>query len=124
RDESEGLDRVEHGEVGFDLTPALEMAPEAPAHEPRAARIPPNGKAHFTVVVEGSDPSTLMRTWSEFCGAGTGQPPEEFRRVYPFVTTVKGNRFHFRGGDPLGMRDTMQKLFEGKVGAVKTRVEE
>src|SRR5262249_6497423 len=29
RSENEGLDRCEHGEVGFDLGPALESAPEA-----------------------------------------------------------------------------------------------
>src|SRR5262245_15248611 len=53
RDESEGLDRAAHGEVGFDLGLALEAIPEKPSLEPRAAAVPPNGKRHFTVVVDG-----------------------------------------------------------------------
>jgi ammonium transporter len=124
KEENEGLDRAAHGEVGFDMSPALEMVPETPPHEPRAAQVPPNGKKHFTVVVEGVDQGTLRDAWSKMCGAGT-TPPPEFRDVYPYVTTVKGNRFHFRGGDPTSMRDSMRKVFESQVGgAVKARVEE
>ena len=56
KSENEGLDRTEHGEVGFDLGLAVEMAPAAaPTREPRPAMIPPNGKRHFTVVVEGAN---------------------------------------------------------------------
>src|SRR6202011_427554 len=44
REEVEGLDRAEHGEVGFDLGLALESAPvESAADEPRPAMVPPNG---------------------------------------------------------------------------------
>ncbi len=58
------------------------------------------------------------------CGTATAPPPE-FRTIYPFVTTVKGNRFHFRGGDPNAMRESMKKLFEGSVGGkLNVRVEE
>jgi len=116
KDENEGLDRSAHGEVGFDLSPALEMVPEAPPHEPRAASVPPNGKKHFTVVVDGVEPGALIEAWSGMCGAGATPPTPEFRSVYPFVTTVTGNRFHFRGGDPTAMRDSMRKLFEGSIG--------
>ena len=70
------------------------------------------------------DIDTLRNTWSGMCGTGTTAPPPEFRNVYPFVTTVKGNRFQFRGGDPNAMRDSMQKLFQGSGGGVKVRVEE
>ena len=101
------------------------MIPESPAHEPRAAMVPPNGKKHFTVVVEGVEQGTLINAWSGMCGASAKPPAPEFRSVYPFVTTVKGNRFHFRGGDPNGMRDSMQKLFQSSVGGtVQVRVEE
>jgi hypothetical protein len=124
RAEGEGLDHVEHGEVGFDLSPALEMAPEAPRHEPRAAAAPPNGKRHFTVVVEGAAPGELIHAWSEMCQAGQ-QPAPEFRAVYPYLTTVQGNRFNFRGGDPSEMRESMRRLFENRLGgaAIRTHVD-
>ena len=32
--------------------------------------------------------------------------------VYPFVTTVQGNRFRFRGGDPALMKESLQRLFQ------------
>jgi ammonium transporter, Amt family len=121
--ETEGLDRVEHGEVGFDLGPSLEASQEQPTAEPRPALVPPNGKRHFTVVVEGANNGELMKAWSAMCQAGV-TPTSEFRAVYPNVTTVKGNRFHFRGGDPTEMRLDLQRLFQDKLdGAVQTHVE-
>ena len=56
-----------------------------------------------------------MHAWSELCQPGTQPPPAEFRAVYPFVTTVQGNRFRFRGGDPAAMRDNLQRLFEDRL---------
>jgi len=41
------------------------------------------------------------------------------------VTTVQGNRFRFRGGDPAKLSAHIQKLFAKKLSAqVKVRVEE
>ena len=68
---TEGLDRTEHGEVGFDLGLALESVPGSAGHEPRPASVPPNGEQRFTVVVEGADNGELMHAWSELCQAGT-----------------------------------------------------
>jgi ammonium transporter len=124
RAETEGLDRVEHGEVGFDLGPSLEAAAEQPTAEPRSALVPPNGKRHFTVVVEGSTNGDLMKAWSGLCQAGV-KPTPEFRAVYPNVTTVRGNKFNFRGGDPGEMRRDLQRLFQDTLdgAAVITHVE-
>lgn len=122
KSESEGLDRAEHGEVGFDLGAALQEVPAAPP-EPRPATVPPDGRRHFTVVVEGPPPKDLMHVWSELCQTGATPPSPELRSVYPFVTTVRGNRFHFRGGEPQAMRDALQKLFHERVGEVRTHVE-
>jgi Amt family ammonium transporter len=126
--ESEGLDRTEHGEVGFDLGLALEAAPtpESPLREPRPAMVPPNGKRHFTVVVEGPKPPELINAWSKLCQTGNGPPSPEFKAVYPFLTTVQGNRFHFRGGDPVVMREKMQRLFQDSLegASVKAHVED
>jgi len=115
REETEGLDRTEHGEVGFDLGLALESAPEAAANEPRAALVPPNGQKRFTVVVEGADLAELKRTWSELCGAGATPPPAEFRAVYPYMTTLQGNRFRFRGGDPKALSDNLRHLLNHRL---------
>jgi ammonium transporter len=114
REETEGLDRCEHGEVGFDLSLALESVPEAPAHEPRAALVPPNGMKRFTVVVEGADTAELRNTWSELCQTGTA-PPAEFRAVYPYMTTVQGNRFRFRGGDPKLLSENLRQLLNHRL---------
>jgi ammonium transporter len=115
REETEGLDRTEHGEVGFDLGLALESVPEAPSHEPRAAMVPPNGVQRFTVIVEGADAGELKKTWSELCGAGSGAPPAEFKAVYPYMTTMQGNRFRFRGGDPKALSENLRLLLNHRL---------
>jgi Amt family ammonium transporter len=115
REENEGLDRSEHGEVGFDYGPALDEVPEAVPHEPRPATVPPNGKRHYTVVVEGPAKGELLHAWSEMCQSGSKAPADDFRVVYPLMTTVQGNRFHFRGGDPVLMRETLQRLFQDRL---------
>lgn len=126
KSENEGVDRSEHGETGFDLGGGLEMAPAAaPRREPQSADVPPNGKRHFTVVVEGPKPSELMGAWSHLCGLNAEPPSPEFRALYPYVTTVQGNRFHFRGGDPTLMRQAMQSLFSSSLEGtpIQTHVE-
>jgi len=123
--ENEGLDRNQHGEVGFDLSLAYEQVPETPPQEPRAAMTPPNGKGRFTVIVDGVNTHELMHTWSELCQTGPQPAPAELRAVYPFVTTVKGNRFHFRDGDPVAMSASLTRLFEDRLRGqkIQTRVE-
>ncbi len=117
--ENEGLDRNQHGEVGFDWGMAYEQVPETPPTEPRPALAPPNGKGRFTVVVEGSTPHELMHAWSELCQTGPQPAPAELRAVYPFITTVKGNRFHFRGGDPASLSTSLTRLFEDRLQGKK-----
>jgi hypothetical protein len=122
--ESEGLDRAVHGEVGFDLGPALEMVPEAPSPEPRPAMRPPDGQKRFTVVVEGGNNGDLMHAWSGLCQVGASPPSDEFRSVYPFLTTVQGNRFRFRDGDPEKVSSNLQRLFENRLSVpIRVRIE-
>ncbi|HMC65039.1 MAG TPA: ammonium transporter [Gemmataceae bacterium] len=125
RAEGEGLDRTEHGEVGFDLGPALESVPEHAPLEPRAATVPPDGQKRFTVIVDGATNGDLIHAWSDLCQAGAAPPAPEFKAVYPYVTTVSGNRFRFRGGDPNAMRDSLQRLFQARLAGrtIKTHVE-
>jgi ammonium transporter len=125
RAESEGLDRSEHGEVGFDFGLALESTPEQPLHEPRAASAPPNGQKRFTAVVEGATNGDLIHVWSDLCQVGPEPPAAEFKAVYPFVTTVQGNRFRFRGGDQQALRDNLQRLLQDRLKGrpIRVRVE-
>jgi ammonium transporter len=116
RAESEGLDRVAHGEVGFDFGPTLDVAAERPTAEPRPALMPPDGQERFTVTVEGADEGQLIRTWSSLCQSGPTPPEPEFLAVYPYVTTVQGNRFRFRGGEPAVLREQLQRLFQKRLG--------
>ena len=126
RSENEGLDRSEHGEIGFDLGPTMDLVPEAPMLEPRPASVPPNGEKRFTVVVDGVNNGDLIHVWSDLCQTGAQPPSPDFTAVYPYMTTVQGNRFRFRGGDPNVIRESMQRLFRGHFGGsapIKTRVE-
>jgi hypothetical protein len=76
--------------------------------------VPPDGKQRFTVVLEGASNADLMPAWSQLCQVGSESPPE-FRSVYPNVTTVQGNRFRFRGGDPAAMSADLQRLFAARL---------
>jgi ammonium transporter, Amt family len=123
--EVEGLDKTEHGEVGFDISLATESAAAGVPMEPRAATLPPNGDKRFSVVVEGVPSPDLISVWSDMCQPGTQPPSPDFKAVYPFVTTVQGNRFRFRGGDPGRMKDSLQRLFQERAGGpVKARVDQ
>jgi ammonium transporter len=123
--ENQGLDRAEHNEVGFDFgLGALEEVPETRPPEPRPARVPPDGHGRYTVVVDGPAQAELIHAWSEMCQTGK-TPSPAFRAVYPYVTTVQGNRFRFRGGDRVKMRTYLKDLFQDSLGeTVHTHVEE
>jgi Amt family ammonium transporter len=124
RAEGVGLDQCVHGEAGFDLNPVEEL-PAGPEFEPRPASMPPDARRRFTVVVEGPKNGDLVHAWSELCQPGRKPPPREFAAVYPYVTTVQGNRFRFRGGDPIQLREDLERLFQDRLDGVqvKTHVE-
>ncbi len=125
KDEQEGLDRTEHGEVGFDLGLALDSVPTGHSTEPKAAKVPPGGK-RFEVVVEGVENGNLIHAWSELCQPSDNPPDPDFKAIYPYVTTVQGNRFRLRGGDPKTLSTSIQRLFSQKLGQpnLKVRVED
>lgn len=110
KSETAGLDQTEHGEVGFDLSLAMEQA--TVPHEPRSASRPPNGLKRFSIVVEGASEEELVHGWSDLCQVGDKPPTAEFKAVYPNLTTIQGNRFNFRGGDPLAMSANLQQLLK------------
>jgi Amt family ammonium transporter len=121
--ENDGLDQTEHGETGFDFG-GLDTFPTAASREPKAAKVPPGGK-RFDVVVEGVENGGLLTAWSQLCQPTDTPPDPEFKAVYPYVTTVQGNKFRLRGGDPKTLSANIQKLFQKKLGKpLKVRVEE
>jgi hypothetical protein len=124
KDEGAGLDLSQHGEVGLDVGPDVDAGAVV---QPKAAVAPPsNGHGRrFTVVVEGVDRARLVAAWSKLCQAGTDPPSREFTAVYPYLTTISGNKFRFRGGDPVLLKDQLKKLLEDALDGtpVKTHVE-
>lgn len=126
RSEIEGLDRAEHGEVGFDTHSTLEMVLERRwSGQSDVADLPEGLDRRFTVVLEGVDIERLTTTWSSLCKAGDIPPPQAFQEVFPYMTTVQGNRFHFRGGDPQKLCRNLQTLLREstEVSTVSARVE-
>jgi hypothetical protein len=125
--ELQGLDIPEIGALGYVLPDA--KAPESRtllqlSRKPQPAVKPPNGNKRFSALVEGIDQDLLTRTWSDLCQAGDHPPPPEFKAVYPYMTTVDGNRFRFRGGDPQSIRDNLERLFRQRTQqAVRVRIE-
>ena len=116
---SQGLDEVIAG------LNAAELQPGAAVVSLAKGLVPPDGVNRFTVVVEGPKNGDLVHAWSKLCQPGEGPPPSDFAAVYPFVTTVQGNRFRFRGGDPGMLRESLERLFRDRLeGApIKTYVE-
>ncbi len=124
KSEVEGLDLTEHGEVGFDLTHGYDSVPAHGSTEPKAAKVPP-GMRRFDVVVEGVENGGLMKAWSELCQPSDQPIDADFKTVYPYVTTVQGNRFRLRGGDQARVSESIQRLFSKKLGRqLKVRIEE
>lgn len=120
--ETEGLDETEHGETGFDF--GTNLAYSKATAQPRAATSPPNGAKRFAVTVDGPSQADVLKAWSELCQAGKSAPPEDFKKVYPFLTTISGNRFNFRGGDPTAIKGALGSLFQKRMNTpVKTTVE-
>ena len=85
--------------------------------------MPPAGSGRFKIAVEGADNGDLIHAWSALCQP-TAHPAPEFKAVYPYLTTVQGNRFQFRGGDEEHMKENLQKLFEKSLKrSLRVRVE-
>jgi ammonium transporter len=123
KSEIDGLDRTEHGETGFDFGLTSEAAATGLTAEPRSASAPPPHGKRFQVALEGAPEDKVLQVWAEMCQPNTHIAPE-FKAVYPYVTTVQGNRFQFRGGDQNTMKDNLQRLFQGKLNMpVKARIE-
>ncbi len=105
-EEEEGLDYAIHGESGYNLSEALGAVAGESLPTPAAIA---GSSRRFSVVVEGPSPKELITVWSDLCGKPTAAA--EFKNLYPYVTTVQGNKFRFRGGDPTIMVEGLKKIF-------------
>jgi Amt family ammonium transporter len=114
--ESEGLDRAEHGEVGFDF--AFTNDPVAPAAI-RHANVPPADRNRFQVILEGGDNQAIAQAWTELCEPARASQSQELKALYPHVTTVQGNRFRFRDGDPATLSSQLEQLIGSRLGGQK-----
>jgi ammonium transporter, Amt family len=112
--ESEGLDRTEHEEVGFDFGLATESVAVVTA-APRAADIP-RGNGRFDLQLTGADHAELMKVWTELCQPTKEPADADFLAVYPYVTTIRGTKFRCRGGNPEELAKRLSALFTKHVG--------
>lgn len=119
--ESEGLDETEHGETGFDFGTTFSSAK---ASAPRSALSPPNKGKGYIIALDGPNQEDVRKVWSDMCQAGKTPPSDDFKKVYPYLTTINGNKFKFRGGDPNHIKDSLSSLFQKKLNTpVKATVE-
>jgi ammonium transporter len=112
--EAQGLDRTEHGEVGFDFSAATESVAVVSA-EPRAAAAP-KGNGRFEVQLFGADGPELMKVWTDLCQPTEDPADPDFLAVYPHVTTVRGTTFRCRGGSPEDVAKRLGFLFTRHLG--------
>ena len=120
-----GLDVPELGALGYitqdPMVPESRVVMSLPA-EPRPAVAPPIGQKRFAILVEGIAVGRLAEVWSGLCQAGEAPPPAEFLAVYPYMTTLQGTRFRFRGGDPLAIRGNLERLLQDRFKGQPIRV--
>ncbi len=111
--EVDGLDRTEHGEVGFDFGYAGESINLALAGtEPRPATAPKPLAGRFELAVEGVPADDIAHLWTGLCQPGEKPPAADFVAVYPHVTTFTGNKFQCRGADAPAVATHLETLFK------------
>ena len=120
KEEVDGLDRTEHGEVGFDHGFATESFAAA-SLEPKAATSP-KGVGRYDLTVEGAEPADLLKVWTGLCQPSDTPPDADFLAVYPHVTTVAGGKFRLRGGDPTTTANRLESLFKKRLPGRPVRV--
>lgn len=113
KDETEGLDHSEHGEVGFDFGFATETI-RAGTSEPRAATSP-KGNGRFEVSVDGVTHAELKTVWNALCQPSDHPADPNFLAVYPHVTTLSGTKFRLRGGDHAALIAKLETLLKKRL---------
>ncbi len=125
--ESAGMDRSLHGEVGFDYMDnqvAEDLSTKARV-EPRSATAPPaadESEDRFTLVADGPTQEELRKAWVSLCEPKQTPPSPEFKNVYKFMTTLTGNKFRFRGGNHITLREGLQKILEESLNGTPVKI--
>lgn len=112
--ELQGLDVPEMGVLGY-----INEDPKTPeghvthaSADPRPAVRPPDGVKRFTIYIEGAESEALTRAWSDLCKPSNKPPSPEFLAIYPKMTTMRGNQYKFRGGDPGEMSSKLVSVLQ------------
>jgi ammonium transporter, Amt family len=109
--ETEGLDRTEHGEVGFDFGYTTESINRSSGKEPISASKPKmNGR--FELLIEGADAKDIALAWTSLCQPKDTPHDPNFLAIYPHITTFSGNSFRCRGEDHPALAARMEALFK------------
>lgn len=127
-EETEGLDIGEHGNEaypGFVVAAEMELRPGV-SDQPKRSTVPPPDAKRYRVVVDGVEGAKLKEVWEKVCTPNGHEQPTELKDVYPYLTTVQGSTFNFRGGEPENVRKNLEKILQDKVsgGSVSARVSE
>jgi len=117
-----GMDLSQHSERAYAIG-GSEPVVVTSSSEPRAAMTPPVRGNRFTVSLEGVEPTAMMSRWRELCGTQAGPPSDAFKSIYSNVTTIRGNKFRFRGGEREQMRRNLETLFKSVSPAAAARLD-
>jgi Amt family ammonium transporter len=121
KDEIAGLDVTEMGMEAYHGFQVSDSHEHSSSTEPRPALVPPSD-TRFSIEVEGIQNGELMKAWSELCQPTKNVHPA-FKAIYPHMTTVRGNRFNFRSGDPAVIKQKLEELLKDRLKIpVKTTV--
>ena len=115
--ELQGLDVAEMGVIGYvnEETNSAAARSTSAAAEPRPASVPRAAQKQLTILVDGIDVAVLQKVWSELCQPSDAPPERDFLAIYPQFTTLKGNRFRFRGGEPTELRSCLERLLKSRM---------
>ena len=61
----------------------------------------------------------MTSRWRALCQNGKTPHPPEFKSVYAQISTIRGNRFRFRGGNPVEAQRQLEALLEPVSAEVK-----
>lgn len=77
-----------------------------------AARATQPARRRFRITVEGVEPGSLSKWWTQLCNQDSSKLPPAFREVHGNLRTFEGDTFHFRAGDPGEIRERLAYLLD------------